>query len=129
MQATQPGTIKDKITKAAKEYLARADQWDTVGIIEQHTELLMDFFFDLLKLKPRKVKGDREPQSELEESKDKLEVFEQAIIQEMRKFVEGLKNSKIVAEADLDDLKSLRTMQRNQIAILGKFKEKCQGDI
>jgi hypothetical protein len=89
----------------------------------------MDFFFDLLKLKPRKVKGDREPQSELEESKDKLEVFEQAIIQEMRKFVEGLKNSKIVAEADLDDLKSLRTMQRNQIAILGKFKEKCQGDI
>jgi len=63
----------------------------------------MEKLFDLLKIKHRAGKADREPQSELEENKDELK-FESEVMKEVRKFIEGLSNSKIVAVADLKDL-------------------------
>ena len=47
---------------------------------------------------------------------------------EVRKFVSGLQNSKIVAVADIEELEAMCKAQRSQIELLGKFKEKCQGD-
>ena len=101
MQATQPHTIREKIHLATNKYLAQADQWDTVAVIQQHTEKLFDQLQDLLNLKPRKFNVEREPQSDAEEVKHADHKFERAIMAEVRKFVLGLENSKIVALADI----------------------------
>ena len=54
--------------------------------------------------------------------------FESAVVKEVRKFVEGLKNFKIVQEADMADLKTRRANILNEIEALGKFKDVYKGD-
>ena len=53
--------------------------------------------------------------------------FESAVVKEVRKFVEGLKNFKIVQEADITDLKTRRANILNEIEALGKFKDVYKG--
>ena len=53
--------------------------------------------------------------------------FESAVVKEVRKFIEGLKNFTIVQEADMADLKTRRASVLNEIEALGKFKEAYKG--
>ena len=53
--------------------------------------------------------------------------FESAVVKEVRKFVEGLKNFNIVQEADMADLKTRRTNILSEIEAFGKFKDVYKG--
>ena len=126
MQVSQPQTMRDKIVVATTKYLSQADQWSTVAIIQEHTVKLVDYLQDVVGIQAQ-PKRDREPQSESEEVKGELD-FESAVVKEVRKFVEGLKNFKIVQEADMADLKTRRANILNEIEALGKFKDVYKGD-
>lgn len=76
----------------------------------------------------RPAKAQQEPQSEAEESKEESN-FTQNVIKEVDKFLDALRSNAIVNEADIENLKSSRTLQYAQIELLGKFKELCQGSI
>ena len=42
MQVSQPHSIREKIYLATNKYLAQAEKWDSVPIIQQHTEDLFN---------------------------------------------------------------------------------------
>ena len=50
MQATQPETIKANIVEATNKYLAKLGQADSVVLIQEHTEQLLNRLKDLLNL-------------------------------------------------------------------------------
>jgi hypothetical protein len=53
MQVSQPYTIKEKIKDVTLKYLAQADLWGTVAIMQDHTEKLFDHLYDMLPVKCR----------------------------------------------------------------------------
>ena len=65
----------------------------------------------------------------MEEAKDGKSDFEKAVVKEIRVFIEGLKNFKIVHEADITELKTQRTNLLSQIEALGKFKDAYEGGL
>ena len=103
MQATQPETIKANISEATTKYLVKLGQSDTLDLITQHSEQLMDRIDDLLNIKRNRRIYDREPQSEREEAK-LFNKFEADVVKEVRLFIKALDNFKIVAEANLEGL-------------------------
>ena len=70
----------------------------------------MDSLSNILKINKKNANADREPQSEVEESKEKPS-FEQSLAKKGRQFVLGIENLSIVNKADL---KNLRSMLLNQ---------------
>lgn len=81
----------------------------------------------MVQLKRRKALSDHEPQSEAEEVKGETD-FANEVMKEVRKFMQALQNSKIVAQADLDGLKDLRSTQLKMVQGLGKFKGVLDGN-
>ena len=63
----------------------------------------------------------------MEEAKDGKSDFEKAVVKEIRVFIEGLKNFKIVHEADITELQTQRTNLLSQIEAFGKFKDAYKG--
>ena len=61
MQATQPETIKASIAEATTKYLVKLGQSDTLDLITQHPEQLMDRINDLLYMNRHKNISKREP--------------------------------------------------------------------
>ena len=111
MSTHEPTQLRDKIVSAATKYLAQSDQWATVAIIQKNTDDLMDTLCSILKIKRRVHKSDREPQSEVEESKQGPD-FETEIAKEARKFILAIEKLSIVNEADLKDLRDLLGKQK-----------------
>ena len=66
------------------------------------------------------IKADKEPQSEIEESKDQLD-FTKEVVKECKKFVQYLENHNITQKQDITDLLNLKNVQLQQIEMLGKF--------
>ena len=128
MQATQPETIKASIAEATTKYLVKLGQSDTVDLITEHSNKLIDRITDLLHIKLCKKKHEREPQSEREEAKS-VDKFETAVNKEVRLFIENLKNYKIVAEADLEGLNKRMNSMLENISLLDKFKGEFEVDI
>ena len=62
MQATQPQTIKANIVEATNKYLTKLGQAETVVLIQEHTEQLMNRLKDLLNLNNSIQRYESKPQ-------------------------------------------------------------------
>ncbi len=91
MEASEPTKLRDKIVTATSKYLAQSGQWASVGIIRNDAEEFIDTLRKILGIKHKQPKTDREPQSEVEESKQRLS-FEEEIAQEAHKFIQAIEN-------------------------------------
>ena len=116
-------SIREKICIVTNKYLATADQWTSSQMIQQHTQYVVDQLLELANIKKKPAK---QPQSEDEEVKSKPD-FEQQVVREIRKFNEAREKMRVVQEAEIKELKSMKEISLNQIQVFNKLKDKITG--